>query len=161
MELSDDPNILHLLDEFTRIYILISANIFYLNNESGEQQAEKNQSPAPPFGIPWWAAQKSAQLGLKDEVAKLRKNIDAKLENSDTKENCRLFRLKRLFNLSQEEVDIFLICLIAEFDVSYQVLWAELQNNKEHPTIETILNLLSFDLTEKLRMRGYFQSASP
>lgn len=52
--------------------------------------------------------------------------------------------------------------MIGEFDTNYQAVRTNLQNNsdQEYPLIETVLNLLSYDLAEKLRMRNYLQDSS-
>lgn len=91
--------------------------------EQEEQQTEDKQLPAGSFGIPRRAIQKSAQPELKEKIAWLRHEIDAKIESVlGVGEDLRLLKLKQLFDLSAEEIDILLICLIREFDTKYQFL---------------------------------------
>ena len=146
------------LEEFEDINRLIASNF----PNPIKKTINENPPDTQPFGIPLWAIKKFKQPGLKEEIAELRNKIDTKIENSPKTNELRLLKLKLLFNLSPEEFDIFLICLIGEFDAHYQAMWSDLQNNsnEKHPSIEIILNLLSTSLAEKLKLKTYLQNES-
>lgn len=160
MKSINDANIIHVLDELTRISVLISANAFYWYKEQDEQKSKNGQSL---LSFPLWAMRKKAVRTKQRKSLDFVTEIDAAIENNpDIKASLRLLRLRQLLDFSANEMDIFLICLIREFDVSYRDLWASMQNNLDetYTFIETILNLLSFDLVEKLRMYDYLKNGS-
>ncbi|MGB1251679.1 MAG: ATP-binding protein [Candidatus Promineifilaceae bacterium] len=67
------------------------------------------------------------------------------------------------FGLSQTAVDILLIALAPEIDLRYEKLFSYLQDDvtRKRPTVNLILNLLTNDYAEKLRLRALFDPASP
>lgn len=83
----------------------------------------------------------------------------------------RLDELARLFQLSELEVGILLLCLAPELDLRYERLYAYLQDNVTHkrPTVELALTLLcaSFEASfetgfeAKLAGRRAFLPGSP
>ena len=79
-----------------------------------------------------------------------------------TKESKRLQDIKELFDLSNFEVDAFLICLIPELDMRYEKVYSYLQNDvtKKRPTVDLVINLLCNSMDEKLSARKYFSPTS-
>lgn len=137
----------------------VNTNLSSISQETNNA----NTLPEQPFGIPLWATKKFQYPGVEEEIATFRSKINVKIANSHkASENLRLLRLKQLFKLSPEEFDIFLICLIGEFDTYYQVMWSDLQNNRNtrYPTIEIVLNILSSTLIEKLKLKHYLRNES-
>ena len=69
-----------------------------------------------------------------------------------------LFKLAKIFQLSDFELDAIFICLAPEIDLGYEKLYAYLQNDvtKKSPSVELILTLFCNSIEEKLTKRVYF-----
>ena len=97
------------------------------------------------------AAALKAQIAAK-KAASLRRGVPLRLE-----------RLVSLFGLSRFEVDVLLTCLVPEFDLRYERLYAYLQNDvtKKHPGVDLVLSLLQPSFQERLEARRYLAPDSP
>ena len=75
----------------------------------------------------------------------------------------RLEDARRLFALTDFDVDALLICLAPELDLRYERLYGYLQDDvtKRRATVGLVLNLLSHSLEEKLSWRERFAAGSP
>jgi AAA+ superfamily predicted ATPase len=72
----------------------------------------------------------------------------------------RLEQLRQMFNLTQSELDALLICLLPELELSYEKLYAYLQDDvtKKRPTVGLVLDMLCPSFEEKLAARRCFSS---
>ena len=72
-------------------------------------------------------------------------------------------RLKRLFGLSDFELDVLVIALGPEIDLRYERLYAYLQDDvtKKRPSADLALNLLTASLEERTRAMNCFLGTAP
>jgi AAA+ superfamily predicted ATPase len=70
--------------------------------------------------------------------------------------------IQQSFHLSAIEIDALLLALLPEFDRRYERLYAYLQDDvtQKRPTVDLILNLLTAEPAQKLRLRAFFNEAS-
>jgi ATP-dependent 26S proteasome regulatory subunit len=75
----------------------------------------------------------------------------------------RLNELGRLFHLSMFDIDTILVCILPELDLTYQQLYAYLQDDvtKRSPTVNFVLQLLCESFAEILKARQAFSPESP
>lgn len=75
----------------------------------------------------------------------------------------RLEKLRYLFQLSEFEIGVIVICLASELDLRYEILYAYLQEdvNKKQPTVNLALRVLSKDLIERVGLRRSFVNSAP
>jgi SpoVK/Ycf46/Vps4 family AAA+-type ATPase len=75
----------------------------------------------------------------------------------------RLDALERLFQLSNFDTDVLLICLLPEINLKYQRLYAYLQDDvtQKSPTVNLVLELLCESLSEMLKTRDAFSPGAP
>ena len=71
----------------------------------------------------------------------------------------RLAALWHRFQLSDMEMDALLLALLPELDPRFERIFAYLQDDitKKRPTVDLLLNLLSDDFSEKLRLQEMFR----
>ena len=97
----------------------------------------------------------------KDDIA------DRKSESIARNVHLRLERLREMFHLSPDEIDILLISLAPEINNKYQRFFAYLQDdrNQIRPSVDLILRLLNtvtrFDSVGKLEKYGLFADKAP
>jgi AAA+ superfamily predicted ATPase len=74
-----------------------------------------------------------------------------------------LLRLGRLFELSEFERDVLLVCLAAELELKYERLYAYLQDDvtKKRPTVDLLLRLLCLSAEDRLAARRSFAPDAP
>ena len=75
----------------------------------------------------------------------------------------RLERLRRLFQLSDFDIGVIIICLAPELDLRYELLYAYLHEDvgKKRPTIDLALRVLCADLEERVERRQSFVHLAP
>ena len=75
----------------------------------------------------------------------------------------RLEQLRQMFCLTPFELDALLICLLPEFDLRYEKLYAYLQDDvtKKRPTTGLVLDILCSSFDEKLAVRSSFHPQGP
>jgi hypothetical protein len=75
----------------------------------------------------------------------------------------RVERLRRLFGLSDLDLDALVIAIAPEIDLRYERIYAYLQDDvtKRRPTVDLILNLLCDSPEARLRARGCFSADGP
>lgn len=167
-------NIEHLLDELSRIDLLIRSYLESLREELPDtidefrglyvSEAEIEQIQRNPgFGSRQEILQ-DIRIERLNEINEIRKEIDAKKEESLKKgAELRLHILSELFALSPFEMDILLIGLAPELDLRYEKLYSYLQNDvtKKKPTVDMALTLLFTTFEEKIKSRAYFSPVAP
>jgi hypothetical protein len=133
-------NIEHLLDELSRIDLLIRSYLESLREELPETVDEFRGLYVSEAEIeqiqrnPGFRSRKEILQGIRierlDEINEIRKEIDAKKEESLKKgAELRLHTLSELFGLDPFERDILLIGLAPELDQRYEKLYSYLQND--------------------------------
>jgi AAA+ superfamily predicted ATPase len=72
-------------------------------------------------------------------------------------------RLRQLFDLTEFERDLLIVCLAAELDLKYERLYAYLQDDvtKKRPTVDLLLRLLCPTLEARLAARRSFGQDAP
>jgi SpoVK/Ycf46/Vps4 family AAA+-type ATPase len=167
----------HLWDELRRIDQLIRAQTLRWRLTIGESKPSRLwgmihvtdaevesylESPfVPPGGLPeeleremesyWRAAEEMAD------------SIRARLDQATSHDDLRLVRLQRLFDLSDFERDILLVCLLSELDSRYRRLFGYLQDDasRTRPTVELALQTLYPIAREIAVARSAFDAESP
>jgi len=163
----------HLLAELERIDLLIAAQVARARNayRQDEQfrglyipEEEVDDLLNQPAGRPRWTNANAGDPDIRDRLEQIRHQIDqrktASLKNDI---DLRLLELQRLFALSAFEMDILLVCLGVELDLRYERLYAYLQDDvtKKRPSVDLVLNLLTFSTVECLTARHYFAHTAP
>jgi len=161
----------HLLEELERIDLLIQAQIQIAREiqqvDSAFQglyisEQEIDSLLARPAGLPHWASVAFAEDSdmFKDRYEQLTAILRQRVAES-TKRGVvlRLGQLRKLFRLTQRDIDILLICLAPELDLRYQRLYAYLQDDitKKYPSVDLVLNLTSRSYAEKIAGRRLFE----
>jgi AAA+ superfamily predicted ATPase len=169
-----DDNLEHLLDELSRIDLLIRS---YVENfqeelpEAGDEfrglyvsEAEIEQiQKKPGFGSRYGELLDIRTERLR-EINALRDIIDSKKEESLKKgRDLRLHTISELFGLDLFEIDILLIGLAPELDLKYEKLYSYLQNDvtKKKPTVDLALEMHFSTIEEKIKARAYFSPDAP
>jgi len=162
-------NIEHLLDELSRIDLLIRRYLESLREKFPEtidefrglyvSEAEIEQILRySDFGSRQGILQELKKEKL-IEVDEIRKEIGTKKEESLKKgAELRLHVLSELYGLDPFEIDILLIGLAPEIDLRYEKLYSYLQNDvtKKKPTVDLALALFFSTTVEKIKYRAYF-----
>ncbi len=146
-------------NEYQGVYIS-DKEIDYLLGQS-RQKTLKQQ-----IGMPQWA---TSQIPPNLEnypkaISKLTKRITRfKSESIKQGVDLRLDRLVKHFQLDAFDLDVLLVCLVPEFDLAFERIYAYLQDHvyKRRPAIDLVLNLLVTNFKEKLIERKRFISRHP
>src|SRR5262249_3506762 len=74
-----------------------------------------------------------------------------------------LSRLAGVFNLSELESNVLILCAAAEVNLHFEILFSYAQNDvtKKRPTVDLIMRLFCEGRAENLRCRFLFSSDSP
>ena len=152
-----ETSIEHLLAELKRIDLMIMAEV-----ESSRRQVSSEASHMKMYGISEYEIDsliQEAVAAIRKEPVKqpeLNVRLDRMMEqqereiivrktgSSATNVSLRLERLRELFRLSADEVDILLISLAPEVSNRYQRFFAYLQDDKNQirPNVDLVLKLL-------------------
>jgi AAA+ superfamily predicted ATPase len=162
-------NIEHLLDELSRIDLLIRSHLESLREEFPENvdefrglyvsEAEIEQIRRNPGFGGRQEILREIRTERLNEIDGRRIEIDAKKEESLKKgAELRLQVLSELFDLDLYEQDILLLGLAPELNLRYEKLYSYLQNDvtKKKPTVDLVLTLLFTTIEEKIKSRTYF-----
>ncbi|MBW2057771.1 MAG: ATP-binding protein [Deltaproteobacteria bacterium] len=101
---------------------------------------------------------------LRDELASLERRISERrtmsLRNGTL---LRLERLRELFDLTEFDVDLLLVCLMPELDLRYERLYAYLQDDvtKRRPGVDLAIQLLCPSFEARLTARRRFAPRAP
>lgn len=81
----------------------------------------------------------------------------------ETQNDAPLLLLAHAFGLSPFEHDVLVLALAPEIDLSYERIYAYIQDNvtKTRPTVDLALRLLCLDADERLRARSSFAARAP
>lgn len=164
-------NLEHLLDEFSRIDLLIRSYLEVFLAELSEPMDEfrglyvseaeiQMLLKSPGFGTD---PKMLSEAGLK-EIEEVRRNINSrKIESRKHGKGLRLQTLSELFGLNPFEVDVLLIGLAPELDLKYEKIYSYLQNDvtRKRPGVDLALKLLCPTIEAKIKTRAYFSRESP
>lgn len=111
--------------------------------------------PAPT--TPEWAALDAALDAATRRIDDLETLYQARGEETP------LDHLSRLFDLSDFDRGVLVVCLAAEVDLKYERLYAYLQDDvtKKRPTVDLVLRFLCPSLDERLAARRRFDPSAP
>lgn len=117
-------------------------------------------------GLPRWAVcpDTESDEAIRTAIEQMRNKIKSKKSRSIQQNiDLRLEKLANTFKLTPFDIDILLICLAPEIDLRYERLYAYLQDDvtKKRPSVDLVLNLLSFSFEAKLVARERFTAATP
>ena len=96
---------------------------------------------------------------LVDSLDQLKNDISVKVKESLRRGiTLRLCALKQLFQLSEFDIDVLLLCLLPEINLKYQQVYAYLQDDvtQKSPTVNLVLELLCKSFPEMLEHRNAF-----
>ena len=96
---------------------------------------------------------------LVDSLDQLKNDISVKVKESLRRGiTLRLYSLKQLFQLSEFDIDVLLLCLLPEINLKYQQVYAYLQDDvtQKSPTVNLVLELLFKSFPEMLEHRNAF-----
>jgi hypothetical protein len=101
---------------------------------------------------------------IKEKSIDLAKTIVArKLLSTRQGIELRLDKLKELYNLSNFDLDVFLICLAPELNLAYEKIYAYLQDDvtRKRPGVDLVLRILCHSLAEQVAAHRRFVSSAP
>ena len=159
----------HLLAELERINLLILAQVRQTREKQHTDpalqglyisEADVDEILARTAGVPRWAPIANDVQAAMDQLAS--KIIQRKMRSAGQNFPFRLDEIIDLFHLNPFERDALLICLAPELDLSYERLYAYLQDDvtKKRPSVELILNLLCLTREAKVANRQNFTSSA-
>ena len=166
-----DDSLTHLMAEMERIDLLIRLQLarrvklqsedeqfrgLYISEEEVDTLLKK------PIGMPQWlACNPGFPANSSSDLQELGTEIQKRAQKSLSEGiNLRLERIRALFELTQFDVDVLLICMAVELDLRYEKLYAYLQDdlNKKKPGVELLLNLLAPSLELSVSARARFST---
>ena len=164
----------HVYAELQRIDVLIQvtinkAHLIYNSNDQfhglyiSVNDIERYRSL--PLGVPNWSVYENNEvIDHYVSMQEKKQEID-KLANESKKQGIelRLFRLKQVFKLSDQDIDILLVILLSEVDTRYEKIFAYLHDDmsKKQMSVGLLLSLLSNDLASSMELRERLNSPSP
>lgn len=165
----------HVFSELKRVDVLIQmavekARLIYHSNDQFRglyiSDDEIDQCLTEPIGIPRWRYNNYSESNVSEMALyeDIKSNNNAITEQSKIRNiELRLDRLKEKFQLPDFDVDVILICLLAEVDLSYEKIYAYLQDDisKKQPEINLIFNLLCVSTKEVISYRNRFSQNAP
>jgi AAA+ superfamily predicted ATPase len=167
----------HLWDELRRIDQLIRAQTLrwrltiaeskpsrlwgMIHVTDAEVESYLDSAFIPPHGLPEELERELAEFWRGAE--ELAESIRARLDQTPSRERLRLVRIRKLFDLSDLERDILLICLLPELDSRYRRLFGYLLDDasRTRPTVELALQILLPVAREIAVARSAFDAESP
>jgi SpoVK/Ycf46/Vps4 family AAA+-type ATPase len=164
----------HILAELERIDLLIESQVArarQLNKDNEFQglyisEQEIETMIEQPIGLPRWAIVPpvSSEPGVSTAMEQLTASILMQREAAvDKRVPLRLATLTERFQLTAFDVDVLLICLAPELDLSYERLYAYLQDDvtRKRPSVDLVLNLLCPSFLAKTQCRARFDASAP
>lgn len=160
----------HLADELLKLDIMLHLQILLFRSQTQTKNNEPLSDlyisdetidtiihPQPPNPMP---NPNEIQKKLDSLRLHIHSSVKKSLENGVW---LPLFRLAQGFQLTNDEINILLICLAPELDQKYEKLYAYLQEDItcKSPSINLIFNLICQNQTERMEARGYFLPDAP
>ena len=165
----------HLLAELERIDLLLKtfvarARRLYVSDSQFQglfiSEQELDALLTQPVGLPQWVtARTSLPVDyVRQTIGEICRGIERqKKESRKQGVLLRLEQLSQLFHLSRLDIDLLLLCLTPELDRRYEKIFAYLQDDvtRKHPSIDLVLNVLTFSIEEKMDARRFFLPDAP
>ena len=164
----------HIFAELQRVDFLVQitvtkAHLIYNSDDQFQglyiSENDIDRYRSLPLGAPNWITSKNSDVvdycgnmqERKQEIDKLAK------ESKRQSIELRLMRLKEVFNLSNQDIDILFISLLSEVDTRYEKIFAYLHDDmsKKQMSVGLLLNLMSEGLESGLRCRERLNASSP
>ncbi|MEP7200072.1 MAG: ATP-binding protein [Chloroflexota bacterium] len=140
-------------DEFRGLYIANEEVDALLDNQAAV--AAVLSTPRPPSEV-------LAALDASLSAANVRL-ADIETQARECGETLRINRLCQLFDLSDLERAVLVICLAPEINLKYERLYAYLHDDvtKKRPTVDLVMRLLCRTVAERVTARQAFESDAP
>ena len=164
----------HIFAELQRVDFLVQitvtkAHLIYNSDDQFQglyiSENDIDRYRSLPLGAPNWITSKNSDVvdycgnmqERKQEIDKLAK------ESKRQSIELRLMRLKEVFNLSNQDIDILFISLLSEVDTRYEKIFAYLHDDmsKKQMSVGLLLNLMSEGLESGMRCRERLNASSP
>jgi hypothetical protein len=122
---------------------------------------------ARPFATSWGQMighEHEDQKAYATALARVKRTVEKVKQQARKHEiKLRLDRLARVFNLTDFEMDAFLVCLAPALDLRYERLYGYLQDDvtRRYPGVNLVLDLLCEPGAERLRMLSRFSEGAP
>lgn len=166
-----ENNLEHLLDELRRIHLILSFNLekWRAEHSKGEEDflglyVSEHEVDAilqtPPYELKTEVSSSSTLEKIESVTREINRK---KVESLEKGKKLRLHILSKLFHLDPFEVDMLLICLAPELELSYERLYSYLQNDvtRKRPTVDLLMRLLCPSIEERVRAREFFSPDAP
>ncbi len=162
-------NLEHLLEELSRIDLIVSLHCRKFKEDHGERADGlqglfiSDNEIDTLIKIQPYSAESYPDADLKKIDAMIEEIGRKKLKTIREGKSLRLQTLLELFHLQPFELDALLICLAPELDLRYEKLYSYLQNDvtRKRPTVDLVMRLLCYSLEEKFEVRKYFSPTAP
>ncbi|MFC1944174.1 AAA family ATPase [Chloroflexota bacterium] len=165
----------HLMAELKRIDLRLRFEIMRMRQRNGDHEEDKfrglyvSENEIDDFvslSTCCWGRNSSGLNSMPQAIAlkQLEEEISLKKSVSlNTGVVLRLSELANMFNLSDFELDILLICLLPEIDTKYERIFAYLHDDvtRKRPSVDLILQCLLNSLDERLAARELFLPQAP
>jgi SpoVK/Ycf46/Vps4 family AAA+-type ATPase len=167
----------HLLAELKRIELLIQIRLWRLRESDNHPENRElaglffsEEKANEVFAHPNFAKLDEPQHVnmATDKLKEALRQTEGEIAVSKTENACRgistrLDELAELFGLSTFEIDILLICLLAELKPEFHSIFAYLQNDatRKSPDVNLVFQLLCNSFEDTLRAREVFSAEAP
>jgi SpoVK/Ycf46/Vps4 family AAA+-type ATPase len=154
----------HLLDELSRIDLIVSVHCRKFKEDHGERAdgfqglfISENDIDTI-LKIHPYSSESYEDADIEKIDALVEEIGRKKLKTIREGKTLRLQVFLELFHLTPFENDAILICLAPELDLRYEKLYSYLQNDvtRKRPTVDLVMRLLCYSLEEKFEARKYF-----
>jgi SpoVK/Ycf46/Vps4 family AAA+-type ATPase len=158
----------HLLDELSRIDLIVSVHCRKFKEDHGERAdgfqglfISENDIDTI-LKIHPYSSESYEDADIEKIDALVEEIGRKKLKTIREGKTLRLQVFLELFHLTPFEIDAILICLAPELDLRYEKLYSYLQNDvtRKRPTVDLVMRLLCYSLEEKFEARKYFSPAA-
>ncbi len=161
-------NLEHLLDELSRIDLIVSLHCRKFKEDHGDRADGfqglfiSDNEIDTILKIHPYSTEIYPDTDLEKIDAVFEEIGRKKLKTQREGKSLRLHTLSQLFHLTPFEIDALLICLAPELDLRYEKLYSYLQNDvtRKRPTVDLVMRLLCYSLEEKFEARKFFSQAS-
>ncbi len=158
----------HVFAELQRIDMLVQAAVarmhaIYSSNDQFHglyiSADDVDRYRSLPLGVPNWIAAENSEFSQETQREITRLATESKNQGIEL----RLVRLQEIFNLSDQDVDILLICLLSEVDTRYEKIYAYLHDDmsKKQMSVGLLTNLLAEGLAHGMKFRKSLNALSP
>ena len=169
--MSYEESVEHILDEINRIDLMLTLQVLKFSEDYKISGNEFQGIVITPKEISTLLKQEnkknqednSVEEELKKQIIKKEATISEKVSSIINQgRNLSLYHISRLFQLTNFEKELILICLATEINKKYEKIYGYLNDDltKKNPSINMAIELLCSDKDEKLKARKFFAETS-